>query len=262
MRRDSIYGAGQAGRKVHSKGSSFRWPASFCYTRSLEGESVKISVERSDLTFEAGFPQPEFGLIRDASALLQHVYARLQTHGLKLSDLRIERGNGTVGDYHVLCYLFEYVMTIRIRAERIEVICSMLPNPEALAKYKAAILDLLRAVQEFKANLVFRAFAVAVNVHAKLEGTSVREYLSSFVTHVPKGLGTPAGNGVAFYFGPEGERTLATLTLENSALVADALFVRIHGVWDAAKAPIETLTAGLAEGFVNQALQSLGLEQG
>jgi hypothetical protein len=222
---------------------------------------VKIKVQRSDLSFEVGFPQPEFGLLREVSTVLQHVYTRLQPHGLKLADIRVERGTGDVADYHLLCRLFDYVMTIRIRVDRIEVICSTLPNPEALQKYKAATLDLLRAIKDVKSDVSYRAFAMAVNIHAKLEGQSVREYLSSFVSNIPKGLGAPAGNGVAFYFSPEGDRTLATLTLEHSAVVADALFVRIHAVWDPNKAQLEALTGSLAEQFVYQALKSLGLEQ-
>ena len=221
---------------------------------------MKINVQRSDLAFEAGFPQPEFGLLHDGSTLLQHMYARLQPHGLKLADLRVERGTGNVADYHVLCYLFDYVMTIRIRAERVEVNCSTLPNPDVLEKYKAAILDLLRAIKDCKNDLAFNAFAIAVSIHAKPEGVSAREYLASYIGHVPKGLGAPAGNGVAFYFGPEGDRILSSITLDNSAVVSEALYVRIHAVWDARKAPAESLSAGLAEEFVRQALESLGLQ--
>jgi len=220
--------------------------------------AVQIDVARSELAFEAGFPSAEFSLLQ-GSSLLHHLYARLLPHGLKLADLRIERGAGNVGDYHVLCYLFDYLMTIRVRIERIEVQCSSLPNAEQLGKYQAAIVDLLQAVKDFKKDLSFRAFAVASTVHARLQGVSVRDYLASFAPTLPKGLGTPTGNGAAFYFGPEGDRILSSITLDTSALVSDALFVRIHAVWDASKISPETLAGGVAEGFVRQALDTLGL---
>jgi hypothetical protein len=221
--------------------------------------AIKVEVVRSDLAVEAGFPQPEFWLFRDVSALLHRLHTRLQPHGLKLTDLRLERATGNVAEQHVLCYLFDYLMTVRVRVERVEVNCSALPSPEYLDKFKAATLDVLRAVKDLRADLSFRAFAVAVGVHAKLEGQSARDYLTQFVAKVPQGLGASTGNGIVFYFGPEGERLLSSVTVDASALVPDGVFARIHGVWDASKIAPESLT-GTAEAFVRQGLESLGLQ--
>ncbi len=221
---------------------------------------MKIITERSDLAFEAGFSQPEFGLFRDVPGLLHSLHPRLQPHGLKLSDVRVERGSGNVADHHLLFYLFDYAMTIRIRTERIEVACSSLPNPETLERYKAAIVDVIRGVKDFNHDLVIRAFAVAVNIHARLDGMTPREYLASYIARAPGELGPVTGNGAAFYFGPNENRVLASITLDNSAVVTDALFARIHAVWDAAKVSVEDLAGGMAEGFIRTALQGLDLQ--
>jgi hypothetical protein len=206
--------------------------------------------------FEAGFPKPEFTLFRDGGALLDQLYRRLEPHGLRLADIRFERGTGA--DQHFLIYLFNYWMTVRIRVERIEVTCSELPQ-DLVEKFKAAILDVLRAVREHKADLSFRAFAVAVGFHAKLEGQPVRNYLAQFVTNAPQDLGASTGSGVVFYFGAEGDRLLSSITADLSLVVPDGLFVRVHGLWDAGRVAPESI-ARVADAFVRQALESIHLQ--
>ena len=81
---------------------------------------INLEVAKADLAFEAGFPQPEFGLFQDTAALLHHLFKHLEPHGLRLNDIRVERGTGNMGDQQIVCYLFNYWMTVRIRIERIE----------------------------------------------------------------------------------------------------------------------------------------------
>jgi len=71
--------------------------------------SSRFHVEKADLLFEAAFEKPDFALLRDTSGLLEHLFRRLEPHGLRLNDLRLERGAGGLGDFHVLCYLFNYI---------------------------------------------------------------------------------------------------------------------------------------------------------
>lgn len=220
--------------------------------------TIKLEVPKADLAFEAGFSKPEFALFRDGADLLDRLYARLEPYGLQLNDIRVERGTSNAAEQHVLVYLFNYWMTIRIRFERIEITCSHLPQ-DLVEKYKAAILDVTRAVKEHKPDLSFKAFAVASAFHAKLEGLSAREYLARFVTEAPQGLGPSTGSGAVFYYGAEGSRLLATVTADMSAVVPDGLFVRIYGIWDSARIEIDAL-AGTADAFVRQALEKLDLQ--
>jgi hypothetical protein len=220
--------------------------------------AIKLEVAKADLMFEAGFPQPEFDLFQDGATLLKRVFMRLQPYGLRLNDLRVERGGGNVGDQQILCYLFNYWMTIRIRVERVEIVCTEFPQ-DHVEKIKAAIADVLGAVKDYRPSIEFRAFAVAVGLHVKLQGQPVRDYLARFVTNAPKALGPSTGSGAVFYFGSEGDRLVSTVTVDLSAVVQDAAYLRIHGVWDAKKVALGSLS-GTADTFVRQALDSLGLQ--
>lgn len=221
--------------------------------------AIKVEVAKALLTFEAGYPQPEFALFHDSASLLHHLFRRLEPYGLRLTDIRVERGAGSVGDHHFLLHLFNYWMTVRVRVERIEITHADLPK-DALEKVNAAILDVLKAVKDCRPELSFRAFTVAIELHVKLEGQPVREYLARFVTKAPEGLGLPTGSGVIFYFGPQGDRLLSSVTADVSAVVQDALYVRIHGVWDAKKVAIDSMPT-VADTFVRRALESLNLQQ-
>jgi len=81
-----------------------------------------------------------------------------------MSDVRIERGSGSVAEFHILSYLFAYRMTIRIRVERVEVVCSELHQLD-VEWFKATILDVLRALKEHRPESPFRGFALAIVMH-------------------------------------------------------------------------------------------------
>lgn len=219
---------------------------------------AKFTISQADFQLEAGFSQAEFSLFRETSSLLDHLFKALAPHGARLTDLRVERGNGSVGDYHVLCYLFNYWVTLRVRVDRIEIIGSQMPQ-EYVHKYGVAIVDALQAVRTCRQDLSYRAYALVVGLHGLLEGMSVAEYLAKFVKNVPDGLGPSVGSGTVMYFGPAAERLLCSVTVDRSAVVADSLFCRTHIIWDATKVKIEGLP-DLAKDFVRQAVNGIGLE--
>ena len=113
--------------------------------------AIKIEVAKADLSFEAGYARPEFSLFRDGSTLLDGLYRRLEPHGLRLGDIRFDQGAGGVADRYFHLYLFNYRMTVRLRVDRVEVVCAELPQAY-LEKYRAAILDVVRAVKDHKSD--------------------------------------------------------------------------------------------------------------
>ena len=219
---------------------------------------TKLEVARGDATLEAGFTEPRFDLLGNPADLLRDVFKRLQPHGPRLADVRVERGTGSVSDFHVSCYLFNYSMTIRIRVERVEIVCPDL-RQEHLVRFKAVIVDTLEAVKDHLTDVAFRAFSLAVGLHGTLEGQAAREYLRQFVSNAPKDLGPPAGSGAVFYFGADADRLLSSLTVDMSAVVPDAVYVRTQAMWDATRVSIESLPV-LADRFVRDGLGRLGLE--
>lgn len=219
---------------------------------------TKFTVSQADFHLEAGFSRAEFSLFRDSSNVLDHLFKALEPHGARLTDIRIERGNGSAADLHALCYLFNYWVTLRVRIDRIEIVASQLPQ-EYVSKYGAAIVDALQAVRTCREDLSYRAYALAVGLHGLLEGVSVASYLADFVKNVPEGLGPSVGSGTVMYFGPVAERLLCSVTVDRSAVMPDNLFCRTHVIWDASKVTIDCLP-DLAQGFVRQATNSMGLE--
>ena len=117
---------------------------------------------------------------------------------------------------------------------------------------------MLQAIKDYRPDQSFRAFGMTLGLHGKLEGQPAREYLARFLTKVPQNLGPSTGGGAIFYFGPEGDRLLSSIIADVSAQVQDAIYLRIHGLWDARKVAPTSLS-GVADALVQQALEGLDL---
>lgn len=220
--------------------------------------ATRFVVSRSDFTLEAAYQRAELDALgRDLSALLTRLLDALGPHGLKLSDIKVDRGAGTLAELHVLCQnLVDYVLTVRIRVDRVEALCSYL-TVENKERVFAAIRDALKAVRS-QVSADYRAFSISLNLHGILEGVDSKEYLSGFIGKAPN-IGPVSGTAVAYYFGPVEDRLTSTLTLDVSAVVASAVYVRPQATWDASRVTVDHL-AERAETFVRNALLSVGLE--
>lgn len=219
---------------------------------------LKFVVSRSDFTLEAVYQRAELAAFgRNQPELLGRLLEVLGPHGLKLSDLKVERGGGTFADLHVLCQgLVDYVLTARVRLDRVEAYCSYL-TVENKDRVFAAVLDTLKAVKNH-ITADYRVFSLSLNLHGVVEGIDHREYLAGFVGKTPN-IGPVLGTAVAYYLGPAEDRLTSTLTLDVSALVAGAVYVRPQATWDASQVTVELLQ-GRAEAFVRDTLSSVGLE--
>lgn len=220
--------------------------------------ATKFTVRQAQFQMEAQFSQAEFSLFRDTHNFLDQLFKALQPHGARLADIRVETGGGSAADFNVLCYLFNYWLTLRVRLDRIETFGSQLPQ-DHVHKYGAAIVDALLSVRNYHQNLKYPAYTLNVEMHGSLESGSVKEYISNFVKNVPDGLGPSAGNGAVMYFGPAGERLLCSVIIDRSTMVPEGLSCRTYVVWDANKVEIERLPE-LANRFVREALGQMGLE--
>lgn len=219
---------------------------------------IKFNVAKADLGLDSVFAKPQFGLFRDVAGLMQHLFGRLESHGLRLQDLKIERGTGSVADYHVLCHLYNFLMAVRVRTEKVEI--NWLEAPENLVeRFGIATVETLSAVRAHLPGAAFRAHTMGVGMHGSLEGEPLKEYLSRFVKNIPNGLGSQIGNGAVFYFGAEEDRIISTVTVDMSAVVTDGLFVRIYVIWDGEKVDVASLPTR-ASAFVRNALDRVGLE--
>lgn len=219
--------------------------------------AVRFVVSRSDVTFEAGYPQPEFGLFREDAGLFARLVRRLSSHGLKLSDMKVERGSGTLAEVHLFFYLLEYLLTVRIRLDRTEIYCSHLTE-ENKKRVVAASVETLDCIRESIGGQ-YRAYAISMNIHGLLENQSAKAFLSRLIAAPPADVGSVTGNAVAYYFSAVDDRIASSLTFDVSAAAADGLYARPQATWDASRLPIAQL-ADRAEEFVRHAIGSFGIE--
>jgi hypothetical protein len=218
---------------------------------------AKFDVLRSELLIEAGYPNPQFGLFRDQDGLLGRLLAQLAQYGLTLAGMKLERGTGTLGELHLLFYLLDYSVTVRIRVDRVEIQCSQLTE-ENKKRVIAASLATLNCIRE-NVKDGYSAYAVSMSIHGMLEKQDVRSFLRGLVVAPPAEAGPIAGSAVAYYFSPADERIASSLTFDVSALIADGLYVRPQATWDARRLPLNVL-AERAEDFVRNSLGAFGIE--
>ncbi len=220
--------------------------------------AAKFVVSRSDFTLEAAYQGAEVNVLgRNQPDLFARLLDALAPHGLKLSDMKVERGGGTLAEFHVLCSgLVDYSLTVRVRLDRVEATCSYL-TVQNTDRVFAAVIDTLKAVRS-QISADYRTFALSLNLHGILEGVDSKEYLSGFVGKPPN-MGPVVGTAAAYYFGPAEDRLTSTLTLDVSAVVPGAVYVRPYATWDGSRVTVGLLQ-GRAETFVRSALLSVGLE--
>lgn len=219
---------------------------------------IKFTVSRSDITVEASYQRAQIGLFRDSVRLVERLIERLTPHGVKLSDIKIERGNGSLGDLHLLCYLFDYLLTIRVRLDRAEIYCSHLTEDNRKQVVSAGIDTLVTLRDAIGGD--YRAYGAALNLHGTLENQPARTFIGRLIAPTPAQLGPLTGNAVAYYLSPTLDGRIAgSLTLDASALVPDGLFARPLATWDASRVALDQLPVR-AEEFVRQALGAFGIE--
>jgi len=219
---------------------------------------TQLAVSLADLALEAGYPQPDFGLLRDGSSLVGHLYTRLEPYGLTLNDIRAEGVTGSAADRHILVTLFNGTLSLRVRIDKVEVAWTRFNNDQT-EKLKSATLDAMKAFVDYKATISFKSFAVALALHGPLNGMRAREYLARFVTNIPTNVGPPVGAGAAFYFGAADTRLYSAVIVDASVIVTDGLFVRVHSTWDARQMALDAL-GGIAEAYFRQVWASLDLQ--
>lgn len=217
-----------------------------------------FKVTQGDLTFRSDFPQPVFDLFRDSWGLQKQLFARMEKHGVRLTDIKPERGSGSLGDLNIVCFLFNFSVTVRVSLERVEILCFDLARvpPNML---NDAGMDALEAITNYGPGVSFKTHTLSLGLHGTLDGISSQDFISRFVSKGPESLGPPMGGGVVFYYGPEAERLTSSVTLDLSALISGGLYVRTQVVWDAQKVAVRSIP-GMAEKQVREVVTNLGLK--
>lgn len=220
--------------------------------------AVEVKVSQAELSFQADFSEPAFDIFRDAASLNRRMFSKLSKFGLRLSDIKPERGNGSLADLHLRCSLFNFSVTINVRAERVEVNCFD-KNVIGSKSFPDAVVEALEAVQTHVPSVPFRTYTWSLALHSLLTGVSQADFLAKFSAGRPEELGPSIGSGTVFYYGPDAERLMSSVTIDLSTLLRDHVFIRAQVVWDAQKATLRSLP-DLAEKYAALVLERLGLE--
>ena len=219
--------------------------------------STGFEVSRLDYSCEARYQQPEFDLFRDAPALASHMYTALRGHGVTLPDLKIEQGDGNLGELHLFCKLFDFALTVRIRLDRVDIVAVYVSTTDQADRYSAAAVDALTAIQKVVKS-GYSAYTIQVHAHGTLADGNVKAFLAQFIAKTPA-AGPATGNGVGYYYGPSEDRLSSSIVADPSAIIPGGLYVRVQGIWDAARVRVQDLPIR-TNTYVRDALAALNLD--
>ena len=216
-----------------------------------------LKLGQSDIAFQSEFMEPMFELFRDAWPFYRRLHSALSPFGLRLADIRPERGSGTLADFHVALTLFRLTTTVRIRADRIEINCVDAGRVDQKS-LENAVIQILQTVENHANGLQYRNYSIAIGVHGTLSGIETKTFLSKFVNAASLDMGPQLAAGGAIYHGPEGDRLLSAVTLDLSAVVSGGLFLRAYAIWNGQGFEPGTLPA-TANKYWAEVLSKLGL---
>jgi hypothetical protein len=191
-----------------------------------------LKAARGDLAFQAEFAEPTFEIFRDSWPFYRRLHSSLAQFGLRLGDIRPERGAGSLGDLHVALTLFNATTTVRIRADKVEINCADTARVDGKSLENAAV-QILQTIKNHATTLQYRNYSIGIAVHGTVSGMDTKLFLAQFVKATSLDLGPHLATGGVIYHGPEGNRLLSAVTLDLSAVVTGGLFLRAYAVWNA-----------------------------
>jgi hypothetical protein len=205
-----------------------------------------LKVAQGDLGVQADFAEPAFEIFRDVSSLHRRLYSALSPLGVRLADIRPDRGAGSLADVHVALSLFGLTTSVRIRMDKIEINCADTRRVDQ-ASIERAVVEVLQAVKNLVVGLQYRSYSLAVGVHGALGAGDVKEFLGRFAKVSQLDLGPSLGAGLVLYHGAEGDRLLSAVTLDLSAVVSGGLFLRAYAAWDGRRLEAASLPASASK---------------
>lgn len=215
-----------------------------------------FETKQTSAAFRAHYARPVFDLLQDLTGLCDRIYARFSRFGLRLHDLKLETGDGSVGDVNLRCFLFGFRTTARIFLDRIEV--NSAPPDGGSQKHFEVVEDIVELVSEHSSNVVIRTYESTMGAHGALSNVSVEEYLARLLATTPKNLGPLVGAGAAYYYGSMASQHAASLTIDLSQSVENGVFIQAKAIYDAQFMGVGAL-AGASRLFLNSAQKELDL---
>jgi hypothetical protein len=199
---------------------------------------TKFLVKQSDASFEARFAFPAFALTASAPSLHQNMLLSLGKYGLTLNDIRVEAGLPNLSGANATYSLSTLNAFVRVWLNRLEVFFgdpTRVREEQFLEITRIALDTMQHTVQDLR----METYTATLNMHGTLPDIEVSQFLTLYVPTTPEGLGMVVGRAVGYYFGPEAERLSASLIVDMSSVIPEAIFVRASVVFDGAKLPLD-----------------------
>jgi hypothetical protein len=216
-----------------------------------------FEIRQEQVSLQAHFVKPAFGLLIDTPPLAKHLFETLDSYGVRLGDFKLDSTGETFGEVNLQIVL-QSLATVRLFLDRIDLASSYLPF---LTDFRdgSFTADLLRSIQDYSADISYRAFAVTREVHGRLTDIPLKDFLIRFSAAAPKTLGLPLGSGTVFYFGAAENRLTGSLALDFSRIVEGGLFLKVAILFDAAQVEPHNLLMTFHAQF-SSLIEELGLD--
>ncbi len=213
-----------------------------------------FEIHQGEMTLQVHFSEPVLDLFADFPAFLKGVLGQLGPLGVRLADSRFESATDHLGEIHLRCFLANGTQGVRFYLDRIE-IWAAIGGWDALSKLLPAAIAGVQAHRETEIQ-VYRATVI---VHGTPRGRKASAVLSQLNVRPPSDLGPLVASGATLYLGADTGRLASTLTFDLSAHVPEAIFVRMHQIYDAKSLEAESVVPRLRHDYL-KSLGSLGLE--
>ena len=217
----------------------------------------RFEIRQEQISLQAHFVKPAFGLLKDVPHLAEHLFEALDSYGIRLADCKMVSTDENFGEVNLQIAL-RSLATARLFLDHIDLTSAYLPF---LNEFRdgSFTTDLLRSIQDYSPGVSYRAFAVTQEIHGSLIGTSLKDFLIRFSAEAPKTLGPSLGSGTVFYFGATENRLTGSLALDFSRIVEGGLFLKVAILFDATQVePRDLLVIFRAQ--VSSLVEEIGLD--
>lgn len=216
--------------------------------------SDNFEIHQGEVTLQVHFSEPVLDLFADFPAFLKGVLGHLGPLGVRLADSRFESATDHLGELHLRCFLSNGSQGVRFYLDRINIWAAQ-GGWDTLAKLLPAAIAGVGAHRA----VTLQTYNMTVVAHGTPKDRTATEVLNQLNVLPPGDLGPCIASGATFYFGAAIGRLASILTFDLSAHVPEALFVRLHQVYDAQALDVESVVSRLRTDYLS-ALASLGLE--
>lgn len=223
----------------------------------LSSVDTELHPRRTGFTLQARLRELLWTLSQRTPEICSRLLERLSPFDIGPDDLRIDKGDGTLGGLSLNFWALDYKARCDIRLQRIEVTCPTL-HDVGLPRLDSLVQEVLAAVLEADPSAQFESYEVTIQMHAGLLGETPEMFLRRFTGRGLEGLGPGTGSAVCYYFGSSGPRTSCALTVDMSRMFDDAIYTDGRAVFDGAEIGKEEL-ASECESFVQDCFGALGV---